>query len=88
MARFYLHVINGTGRAPDEEGVELADAQAAAARAVEGIRSILADEAKAGRMDLDGRIEIADESGAIVRTVPFGEALDIRPGGERAAGRE
>jgi hypothetical protein len=88
MARFYLHVINGTGRAADEEGVELADAQAAAVRAVEGIRSILADEAKAGSMDLDGRIEIADESGAIVRTVPFEEALEIRPGGNRASGRE
>ncbi|MEA3014609.1 MAG: hypothetical protein QOD42_3154 [Sphingomonadales bacterium] len=87
MARFYLHVINGGGRAPDEEGVELADAQAAAARAVEGIRSILADEAKTGRMDLDGRIEIADESGAIVRTVPFEDALEIRPGGDRASGR-
>jgi hypothetical protein len=87
MARFYLHVINGTGRAPDEEGVELADAQAAEARAVEGIRSILSDEAKAGRMDLDGRIEISDESGAIVRTVSFEDALEIRPGGDRAAGR-
>jgi hypothetical protein len=64
MARFYLHVINGTRRAPDEEGVELADAEA-------------------GRVDLDGRVEIADENGAIVRTVPFEEALEIR----RAAGR-
>lgn len=88
MARFYLHVINGTGRAPDEEGVELADADAAEARAVEGIRSILADEAKAGRMDLDGRVEIADERGAILRTVSFEDALEIRPGGDRAAGRE
>lgn len=88
MARFYLHLTNGGGPAPDEEGVELADADAAAARAVEGIRSILADEAKAGRMDLDGRIEIADEGGTIVRIVPFGEALEIRPGGDRAAGRE
>jgi len=88
MARFYLHLTNGGGRAPDEEGVELADADAAAARAVEGIRSILADEAKTGRLDLDGRIEIADEGGAIVRVVPFGDALEIRPGGDRAAGRE
>ena len=87
MARFFLHLINGTGCAPDEEGVELADAQAAKARAVEGIRSILADEAKAGRLDLDGRIEIADESGDIVRSVPFEEAFVICPGGDRAAGR-
>jgi hypothetical protein len=87
MARFYLHVINGIGYAPDEEGVELADAKAAAARAVEGIRSILADEAKAGRLDLDGRIEIADETGQIVRTVSFEEAFEISRGGARAAGR-
>ncbi|HVQ07645.1 MAG TPA: hypothetical protein VMS43_04350 [Allosphingosinicella sp.] len=83
MARFYLHVINGAGRAADEEGAELPDAQAAEKRAVEGIRSILADEAKAGRLNLDGRIEIADEHGAIVRIVPFEDALEIR----RAAGR-
>jgi hypothetical protein len=88
MARFYLHVINGTGRASDEEGVELADARAAEAHAVEGIRSILADEAKAGRLDLDGRIEIADETGAVVRTVSFEDALEIRPRGSRAEGRE
>lgn len=88
MARFYLHVINRLGSAPDEEGTELPDARAAEARAIEGIRSILADEAKTGRLDLDGRIEIADENGAIVRTVPFEEAFEIRPGGDRAAGRE
>jgi hypothetical protein len=87
MPRFYLHLINRTGSARDEEGVELADAQAAQARAVEGIRSILADEAKAGRLDLDGRIEIADESGAILRVVPFEAAFEILPGGDRAAGR-
>jgi hypothetical protein len=87
MARFYLNLINGTGSAPDEEGVELADVQAAEARAIEGIRSILADEAKAGRLDLDGRIEIANESGAILRIVRYEEAFDIRPAGARASGR-
>jgi hypothetical protein len=87
MARFYLHVINRLGSARDEEGAELADLQEANARAVEGIRSILADEAKAGRLDLDGRIEIADESGAIVRIVAFEEAFEISPGGDRASGR-
>jgi hypothetical protein len=86
--RFYLHLFNRLGSALDEEGVEVADLEAAEARAVDGIRSILADEAKVGRLDLDGRIEIADESGAIVRTVPFEDAFEICRGGARAAGRE
>lgn len=77
MPRFFLHIANRIGFAPDEEGVEADDLAAAVEQAKEGIRSILSDEAKGGRLDLNGRIEIADEGGAVLQTVPFPDAFEI-----------
>lgn len=77
MPRFFLHICNRIGFAADEEGADLASLDAAVEQAKEGIRSILSDEAKKGRLDLNGRIEIADETGAVRRTIPFSEAFDI-----------
>ena len=84
MSRFFLHVINRVGSARDEEGVELESLQAAIETAKDGIRSIICDEAKAGRIDLDGRVDIADESGAILVNVPFPNAFEFSMPAERA----
>ena len=77
MNRFFLNVINRVGSARDEEGVALESLAEAVARAKEGICSIIADEAKAGKIDLDGRVEIVDEGGTILAVVPFPEAFEI-----------
>jgi hypothetical protein len=84
MSRFFLNVINRVGSARDEEGVALESLAAAVERAREGIRSILSDEAKAGWIDLDGRVEIVDESGTILAVVPFPEAFAFAAPAERA----
>ena len=44
MPRYYMHVHNGGGFAPDEEGRELADVETAMAEAVKGARSLLSAE--------------------------------------------
>jgi hypothetical protein len=77
MPRFFLHIHNRIGFAPDEEGYDLADLAAAVEQAKEGIRSILSDEAKTGRLDLNGRIEIADETGTVRQSLPFSEAFEV-----------
>lgn len=77
MPRFYLHVVNRIGFAPDQEGTELADLVAAVEQTKEGIRSILSDEARSGRLDLNGRVEITDESGRVLQVVPFPDAFEI-----------
>jgi hypothetical protein len=78
MTRFYLHINNGGGYSEDTEGQELDDLDAARAAAIEGVRSLLSEEARQGQLDLSGRIEIADGDGNILLIVPFSEAVELR----------
>lgn len=80
MPRFFFHIRNGNGLTRDEEGRELADAGAARAEALRGIRSILGEEAREGRLDLRGAIDVIDAGGTILFTVRFDEALDLKTG--------
>lgn len=84
MPRYYFHIHNGTGLTPDEEGQELSGPDEAHDAALAGIRSILADELEGGEIDLDGRIEITNGDGAAERTVPFGEAVEVRQPGKKS----
>jgi CRP-like cAMP-binding protein len=80
MPRFFFNIRNGNGFTEDEEGREFADAATAREEAVRGIRSIVGEEAKEGRIDLRGRIEVADETGRRVCDVGFGDALEVSRG--------
>jgi hypothetical protein len=61
----------------DPEGMDLPDLQAAYSEPIRGIRSIMADQIGKGRLSTTGRIEIKDETGAVVQHVAFREALVI-----------
>ena len=78
MARYYLHINNGGGYSEDVEGQELPDLDAARAAAIEGVRSMLSEEARQGQLDLSGKIEIADGEGNILLVVPFCDAVELR----------
>ena len=78
MARFFLHINNGGGYAEDPEGQELADLDEAYRKAIDGVRSMLSEEARHGQLDLSGSIEIANGDGNILLVVPFREAVDLR----------
>lgn len=77
MPRYHLHVYNRIGHVLDEEGMELADLAAAREKALEGIRAIVAEEAKAGRIDLAGHVDITDGSDELVDTIVFREAFKL-----------
>lgn len=77
MPHHYLHLHNTHVDATDEEGQELPDLKAARAVAIDGIRDFLAQEAKGGELDFRGRIDIADETGQILKAVTFKEAFTI-----------
>jgi hypothetical protein len=77
MPIFYLHLFNGTGAIPDEEGKELPDLEAARALALASIRDIVSAEASEGQIDLRGRIEIADETGNTRAKISFSSAIVI-----------
>jgi len=76
MQRFYFHLYNDIV-AMDEEGIELPDLETAKAAAIINIRDLLIDDVKAGRVPLQHRIEIADDAGTILATVPFGDAVAV-----------
>ena len=78
MAHFYLHIRNGSGYVEDLEGQELPDLAAARVQAVEGVRSVLSEEARHGELDLRGSIEIADGDGNILLILPFKDAVHLR----------
>ena len=78
MARFFLHINNGNGYSEDPEGQDLADLEAARRQAIDGVRSLLSEEARQGQLDLSGSIEIADDTGNVLLVVAFSEAVDLR----------
>ena len=75
--RYYFHVRESGGGAVDEEGLELDGAADARSTAITGARSIIASEALAGRLMLDGSIEVDDANGARVLVLPFREAVSV-----------
>jgi hypothetical protein len=66
------------GFVPDEEGRELPGLDAAHGEAIDGIRSLISDEARKGLIDLTGKIEIADATGNILAQVGYAEAIELR----------
>ena len=81
MAHYYLNLINGHGLTPDREGEDFPDLDAAVERAKQGVRSILSDEIRSvGLINLQGRIDIADQEGSVLTTLPFRDAVELRLG--------
>ena len=78
MAQFYLHIHNDHGDAEDEEGIQAKSLSEARELAIAGIRSLLSAEVTNGELNLNGRIDISDETRTVVLKVPFAEALTIR----------
>lgn len=77
MVRFYFHIYNGHGETHDDEGVEI-DQAGARGMAMEGIRSIVSEEARDGLIDLTGRVDVVDRNGDVVFTTGFQEAFTLR----------
>lgn len=76
MPRFFFHFYDDLDLT-DEEGIEMADAPAARAAALAGARAMICDQVKTGHLDLSHRIEVRDEGGGAVLTLPFSDAVII-----------
>ena len=78
MPHYHFHVHNDL-IAPDEEGVEFPDLDAAKASAIVGARHLMSDEIKLkGRLSLSHSIEIADSQGMLLDVTRFGDCVTIR----------
>ncbi len=76
MPRFYFHLYNDL-TAVDEEGQELPNPAVAHQKAIATARELAAEAVRNGRLVLDHRIEIADESGEVVSTVCFRDVVEV-----------
>jgi hypothetical protein len=75
--RLFFNVFNGNGLTSDEEGLDVEDQATARTIALRSIRSMVAEEAREGMIDLTGRIEIEDAAGNLLLTVAFTEAFQV-----------
>ena len=76
MVRYYFHIVDGR-TVKDEEGQEFPGLDEARAEAIAAARSIMREAIWTGRLPLNECIQIADEKGAVLETVPFRDAIVI-----------
>jgi hypothetical protein len=76
MPRYFMHLKDSIDVLLDPEGLEMA-AESVAAAALLQARDCMAGDVKDGRLDLHYRIDVHDESGNLVHSLPFADALEI-----------
>lgn len=76
MPRYFFHLYDDE-TAIDEEGMEFPGLEEACANGIKEARELMLDTVAEGWITLSHRIDIADETGAIVSTVTFGDAMAI-----------
>ena len=83
MKRYYFHLRDGVDVLIDPDGMRLPSDAAAAAHALKEARTIISSDAPSGRIDLSPRIDVEDERGTIIHSVPFERSVAIAGGPER-----
>lgn len=81
MARYYLHLRDGTDVALDDEGVEYPDLAALREVVLRSARDCIAGDAiDKGVIDLRLRIDAENAAGEVVYSLPFADAVRVIPG--------
>lgn len=78
VPRFFFHLYDDIV-VRDEEGQELPDAEAARSRALLSAREMACAEVLKGHLGLNHRVEVEDESGALIASLLFRDVVDIEP---------
>lgn len=76
MPRYFFHLRDGD-QTDDEEGMDLPGVDAAREFAVDCARDIVSADIKQGWLDLEHSIDVVDEYGAHVLTMPFRDAFAV-----------
>jgi hypothetical protein len=77
MPRYFFHIYNDLVT-HDQEGQELADADAAVREAHRGARSLAAEQVlRSARLVLHHFIEVEDSKGAVIAKVTFRDAVAV-----------
>jgi hypothetical protein len=72
-----FHLSEGTRDVFDDEGVDCESLDDARRKALAAAREIIAAQALKGRVNLDARIDVTDDTGRVVLCVPFSDAVTI-----------
>jgi len=73
--RLFFHHRAVSGEIIDEVGLEVEDLDQALAVAIANVRRVVSNEASRGRLDLRGRVDVADYTGNTLSTVRFEECF-------------
>ena len=81
MARYYMHLRDGTEQILDPEGLEFPSVEALRKAVLVAARDLMTGDIREGVLDFRFRIDAEDDSGLIVYTLPFKHAINIIPEG-------
>lgn len=79
MARYFMHLRDGTEQILDPEGLEFATIEAVRKAVLVSARDLMTGDIREGVIDLRFRIDVEDDAGDIVYTLPFKHAVNIIP---------
>ena len=77
MGRYFFHLYECGTASLDDTGIEHDDIEDVRAEACKAAREVMCAELQEGRLCLACYIEVKDEAGAVVLTVPFRDAVTI-----------
>ena len=79
MPRYFSHLVDGEGVLLDPEGVEMS-VDAIQQHTLMNARDCIAGDVREGLIDLHYRLEIHDETGRVVHTLSFADAVTVVSG--------
>jgi hypothetical protein len=77
MARYFLNLHERGTVLVDEEGVDRPGLESARTEALRTVRAIMSADVNEGHLCLSGAVEVTDDAGQTVATVPFKDAIMI-----------
>ncbi len=79
MARYFMHLRDGTEQLLDPEGLEYASVDAVRKAVLIAARDLMTGDIREGVIDFRFRIDVEDEAGEIIYSLPFKHAVNIIP---------
>jgi hypothetical protein len=76
MPRYFFHVYDDQ-ETIDQDGLELPNVEVAEWEALRGARSLASEQVLMGRLRLTDRIDVTNETGTVIATVTFRDAVII-----------
>lgn len=78
--RYFFHLCDDGEHVLDKEGQLLDSIEKVQTKALFAARDIMSSEVLRGELNLAQRIDVQDQSGAVVFSLPFDKAVTISPG--------